>query len=153
MYIYIHININICTGGDSMAFNSISSPTRDHPFRVGSKNRAVAVSSNGKLPPLGQLRDGERVQTYEHVGSSFLRSMGSNTQHNKYGSPVKDNSSHRDTDHQWEQLTRGARRVQSEGDVLRNNKKIANDIRSEIRVFDPDKLLHNHWDRSSNCDD
>jgi len=132
-------------GGDSMAFNSVSSPTKHHPFKAGSKNRAVAVSSRGKLPPLGQLRDGERVQTYEQVGSSFLRNMGSNSQPNKYGSPVKDVSSHRDTDQQWEQLTRGGgRRIQSEGDVIRNNKKIANDIRSKIKVFDPDKLLHNH---------
>lgn len=126
-----------------MAFNSVSSPVRNHPFVSGSRNRAVAVSSNrGKLPPLGQLRDGEKVQTYEQVGSSFLRNMG-NSQHYKTssdhhgGSPVGEDNSHGDTEHQWDQLTRGdARRIKSESDMPKEK-----NVRKS-KVFDPDKLLH-----------
>lgn len=140
----------------SSAFDAKRSPDRKLIVALAPKSPKGLPQG---LPPLGQLREGEKVQKYQQIGSSFIRNIGSkardmSAQYFKINSDMMSglSPSGREQDvsntaNEWEQMTRGnPSRIMSEGTgrTTQSLRSSGNRENRDIKDFDPNRLLHKH---------
>ena len=143
----------------------------DFEVKKSPKKGIVALSPKGFLPPLGQLRAGEKVQKYQQVSSAFIRNIGAKVRDmssqrildavSSMGTGTGMSEGRDDVSSEWEQVTRGGSSGNSNYNgngngqqnipvkgLLRGDRgsKSSNSLTGNIEVkeFDASRLLHKH---------